>query len=214
MSTGQLIAFLDADDLWLPGKIAKQVEMFNRFPDVGLIYTAIQIVDEHGTITGEVRGKFEKDPLVRLLLLETPVYLTMTGVVPRSVFENIGGFDERLSTSADADMACRIALRYEVRAIDEPLACYRQHGDQMHRNLEALERDMTLVYQKVFEIDNLPDRVRRLRPRAKASLESTLAIAYFSQKELGRSFSHLLRAIKNDASGTAKHFGRVVAEKF
>lgn len=205
-ATGQLIAFLDADDLWRPDKIEHQVEIFLRNQDVGLIYSAVRLVDETGSVISEVRDRFGKNILERILLLETPSYLTMTGVVPKRVFDDVGYFDEQLSTSADADMACRIALKYRTVAIDEPLADYRQHGGQMHLNLAALDHDAHVLFQKVFEMHDLPNEIAKLRSKAYASLDSTLAIGYFSKREFRNGGRHLLRSIRSSPSTTVRKF--------
>ncbi len=193
-ANGEFIAFLDADDLWLPHKTERQIEVYRRNNHVGLIYSAVQTINETGEVVGEVNRSFEKDALERILCLETPVYLTMTGIVPKKVFEAVGGFDEELSTSADADMACRIALKYELAVIDEPLAIYRQHGNQMHLNLNALENDTTRIFNKLFKSGLEHEKLKRLESKAYSSLASTLAIAYFRKREYLRFLNHLGKA--------------------
>jgi glycosyltransferase involved in cell wall biosynthesis len=210
---GELIAFLDADDLWQPEKIEKQVALYREHQDVGMIYSGVRLVNETGIVHGEIKDGFDRDPLVRILMLETPVYLTMTALVPRKVLSIVGGFDERLSTSADADLACRIAMRFEMLAIDEALADYRQHAAQMHLNLAALENDMNLVFQKVFDSEPIPDRIRGLRPEANASLECTLAIANLSQSRFRKGVTHLWKAFSSHPGRTFQCFSRLLTRR-
>lgn len=193
---GDFIAFLDADDLWLPHKIARQVEALTGDPSIGLVYGAVIVVDEELNVLVESTADFARAEIERVLLLETPVYLTMTGMVPKRIFREIGHFDERLSTSADADMACRIALRFAVHAIDSPLAIYRQHGNQMHNDLKALEHDSLVLFEKVFSSPDTPAEILALRSRAFVSLEQTLAIAMFARRQYGESATRLIRSLR------------------
>lgn len=212
-ANGELVAFLDADDLWLPHKIEKQVEIYRQNKNVGLIYSSVRIVNETGEVIGEAEQKFDKDALERILCLETPVYLTMTGVVPKKVFETVGGFDEKLSTSADGDMACRIALEYELAPIEQPLALYRQHGNQMHLNLAALEKDTTRIFDKIFNSGRTNEKLKKIKSRAYSSLESTLAIAYFRKNEYGKSLKHLTNAFSYNPSAALGKFFYIAKRK-
>lgn len=91
---------------------------------------------------------------------------------------------------------------------------YRQHGNQMHHNLAALEHDMNIVLEKVFATEDLPPHIARLRSRAYSSLASTLAIGFFSQKKMRVGISHLARAVRHDVYTPVSKFGRAVAAKF
>jgi glycosyltransferase involved in cell wall biosynthesis len=55
------------------------------------------------------------------------------GLVPAPVLREVGGFNGRLWTGADADLTCKIARAHEIGGVDEPLTLWRQHGAQMHR---------------------------------------------------------------------------------
>src|SRR5438128_1884948 len=68
----------------------------------------------------------------------------------KTVFEEIGGFDTRLSTSADWDLFFQVARSHKVRFIPEILVRYRFHDTNMRANVAALEHDMTLAFEKAF----------------------------------------------------------------
>jgi glycosyltransferase involved in cell wall biosynthesis len=196
---GELLAFLDADDLWLPDKLERQVELFRRTPGLGLAYGAAYVVDQDLRPIGLLQAAAPADALRNTLLMELPIMpISMTGMVPARVFLELGGFDERLSTSADADFACRLAARYPVDAVREPVALYRQHDDQMHAQPTRMEHDMLRILQRFFG-DDAPDAsLRPYRRRAYANLYATLAIAFAARGAWGRSGANLARALARD----------------
>lgn len=179
-ASGTHIAFLDADDVWLPQKLELQMRMFIQRPNLTMVYTGVQIVDQNlqpGEILTPAAGEIA---LRNTLLVEKP-YMTgigSTGAVVTRVAREIG-FDERLGPSADWSFACRVALGYAVEGIREPLALYRHHdSSQLHRDLAAVEHDMLLTWDELFEDPRLDPKLLRRR-RAEANLYISLAARYF-----------------------------------
>ena len=95
-------------------------------------------------------------------------------MVPRRVFEEVGGFDLRLSTSADWDLFYRISDRHRVAFVPEILLKYRFHNTNMHSNVGVMEHDMVLTFEKIF------GNARTLNSRrAFGNLYKILAGSYF-----------------------------------
>ena len=67
LSKGKYVAFLDADDIWLPDKLQKQVKAIEEDDDVGLFYTAKYMMDANGRLTGDVRPHYPAKNLYDLL---------------------------------------------------------------------------------------------------------------------------------------------------
>ncbi|MFL5829662.1 MAG: glycosyltransferase [Solirubrobacteraceae bacterium] len=173
---GQFLAFLDADDTWVETKIERQMALLAERPGLGLVYGSVRRIDVGGLHGAVVPAPRPQDALRNVLLQRGPgVALAQTGLIPSSVFRAIGGFDERLSTAADSDLACRIALRCELAAVTEPLASYRSHPTQMHLDIAPFEHDVKLLLRKAFGSGLLPAELQRLRRRAHANLAFTLA---------------------------------------
>jgi glycosyltransferase involved in cell wall biosynthesis len=192
---GTYLAFLDADDVWLREKLARQMPLFAS-PDVALVYAGVRVVDSDLRLIRELEPPAPELALSHTLCVEpSPLPLTMTGVVRRAAFADVGGFDERLSTSADADFVCRVALRYRLQCIAEPLALYRQHGTQMHLNVEAMERDMATVHAKFFG-DPASAAFQDLRGDAVASVYYTLALGYAHRRRIPAALRCLVTAIR------------------
>jgi glycosyltransferase involved in cell wall biosynthesis len=213
-SKGDLIAFLDADDLWAPNKIEKQVAKFIELNLPALILSGVMFIDEYGKRISDSLAPDQKELIENILLLRPNTgYFASTGVLPRSLFRDVGGFDENLSTSADADFLCRASVAYEIFSVGEPVAMYRRHGNQMHHNLAALEHDMNIIYEKVFTSENLPKNIASLRSRAHASLASTLAVGFLSKGKWQDGLSHLVEAFKYDVATPLEMFKRIIAAK-
>ena len=176
---GEVIAFLDADDAWEPAKTERQVELLARRPDLGLVYCGLREVDANGR---ELRVSPPPEPaavLSNTLLGEPPfVALAQTGLVPRHVLSAIGGFDEALSVSADSDLVLRLAARFPVAAVPEPLTRYRWHPDQMHRDIPAYERDSLIMLNKMLRSADCPPALMTLRRAALTNRALMLAWEY------------------------------------
>lgn len=198
LASGDLVAFLDADDVWHPEKIAAQVDLLVRSPQIGFVYTGYTVVDADLTPVGDTLFAPPNRALRNTLLLEPPViWVSSTCMFRSDLLEVIGGFDERLSTSADTDLALRAGCCSSVGGIGTSLAFYRQHGNQMHHDPAAMARDMSLVYEKLFA----PGPCRpstAVRARARANLHTTLALTYARDRELSRAARHLFAALGRD----------------
>jgi len=179
IASGDLLAFLDADDLWLPPKLEWQVAHLGRDPELGLVHCGVEEVDAEGRFLRRRLDGMEGWVSREMLFFGRGVILGggSAAVVPRAIFETAGGFDERLSTSADWDLYYRVAERCRVGFVPEVLVRYRVHGGNMHRNVHAMATDMLTAYAKAFSKSD-PD-LERLRRSAYGGLHSMLAGSYF-----------------------------------
>lgn len=195
-ASGDVIAFLDADDVWLTHKLEVQMELFERRPGLGMVYSGIYEVDSALRTIDILRAASGEVALRNTLLVEKP-YMTgigSTAVLPADVAKKTG-FDERLKASSDWAFACKVAVEYPVEGVSEPLALYRQHGaHQVHRNLTFVERDMKLVWEELFSGGGLP-ALAKFRRRAEANLHLSLAASSFEQGNRGAFLQHLARAL-------------------
>lgn len=178
---GELIAFLDADDVWFPDKLERQLAVFDADPEVALVHGSYVVVD------AQLRGRTvialpsDERAVRRWALLEGPgLGISFTGVVRASVLAEVGGFDESLSTSADVDLAVRLVARWRAAAAPGgPVALYRQHAGQMHRHLDLLVRDGA----HMLSLDGLSDADRR---RVGANLHTRVFYSSLARGDLGR----------------------------
>ncbi len=126
-----MIAFLDSDDVWHPDKIEKQVLLKEENADLGLIYTAyVRIYDTSESIHPNLNGedKLEGDMLSQVLYKNTVG--TPTVLMKKSLFDDIGGFDEDLRCLEDWDLIIRAAKETKFGFVPEVLvdALYLEDG--------------------------------------------------------------------------------------
>lgn len=209
-ASGDFIAFLDADDIWLPEKLHKQMSLFGSDLSLGMVFGGVELVDEGMRRTKTLVPAPAHSALRNTLIVEKP-YITgvgSTAVLPIEVARRIM-FDERLAASSDWAFACKVAVNYPVASVNEPVALYRQHdGTQVHRNLSAVERDMHLIWDEMFRDDALPPSLRRYRRRAVANLNLSLAYASYREGHRSRGWKYLARALLRRPDRVAAAFWR------
>lgn len=186
LASGTVVAFLDHDDRWLPTKLERQLAVLTG-GETMLCLCAMTITDSAGRATGELRLRSRTDALTGLLMFdgsEIPS-CSSTGVVWRSAFHEIGGFDTRLGTSADWDLMVRVLIDGRLGYVDDPLVRYRVHGANMSRDVGATERDMVIAHGKAFANPHLPRHLRARRRHSYAQLYRMLSGSYRDAGDLG-----------------------------
>jgi glycosyltransferase involved in cell wall biosynthesis len=148
-SNGTYIAFLDDDDEWKPEKIARQMVAATRESDPpGLVYTGLEVVDEHGALLKERRPK-RRGRMLAALLRENVIGGPSSVLMPRAVFEEAGGFDPRFPTRHDLDLYIRVARSYPIEVVPEPLTVYlNQNPQAMSKNYRNKLEGRRLILEK------------------------------------------------------------------
>ncbi len=155
---GKYVAFLDADDLWLPAKLQGQLAVFARGGDnLAVVYCPAHWMDELGRRLKKVgRPPLRGDVLGPLFY--RPFICFSTSMVRRDVLEDVGLFDESLPLAIDYDLWLKIGLRYHFDYADEPLAAYRTG----HMNLSRRLPERTACVSRIIRrfLDELGGRQR------------------------------------------------------
>jgi glycosyltransferase involved in cell wall biosynthesis len=156
-SRGEYIAPIDADDIWYPQKLEKQVQwMLESDSSVGLVYAWSLHIDENDVIIGQYNSylfwnfhSVEKEAY-HGMLLRNIVVNGSTPLIRRSCFEKVGGYNcelrkQKAQGCEDWDLYLRIAEHYQFRVVPEFLIGYRQVAGSMSRNYKSMERSYNLV---------------------------------------------------------------------
>jgi glycosyltransferase involved in cell wall biosynthesis len=167
---GEAVALIDADDVWLPAKLERQLRCLDR-PEVGVVHTAADLlVAERQPGPRLSRGA----PLVRRLLEENFVY-SSSALVRRALLEEHGAFDPdpALGGSPDYDLWLRLAPHTEFAFVEEVLLFYRVHGEQMSGRRAIHESALVAL-----------DKLRLRDPGLVASEAAAFAFALGKRRQL------------------------------
>ncbi len=172
-TTGEYLAFLDADDLWATDKLAKQFGYLEAHPEVGLIHTSVNLISEQGDSLRKTIFAHGHGDLWREIAAYNPYFLVLCGSTPvirRSCFETVGVFDETLQTHEDWDMWIRIAEHYPFATLQEPLVFYRQHPTNVSKNYQIMMGHAEAIIEKTFAAAKPEDQKLRARAYARTYL--------------------------------------------
>jgi glycosyltransferase involved in cell wall biosynthesis len=180
LAQGELVAFLDHDDVWLPHKLARQIETM-RSGDATMVLCALEMVDAAGALLGTKRlGARSSDLVTGMVMFDgtDTVSCSSTGLVRRRELLAMGGFDPALAMSADWDLLLRVLLEGRLDYVDEPLVRYRVHDSNMSRQVGSMESDMNRAFAKAFAHPELPATLRHDRALAYSRLYRMLSGSY------------------------------------
>ncbi len=148
---GELIAFLDSDDIWDRNKLKIQIEYFQDHPDVMICQT--QEIWIRKGVRVNPRNKHRK-PSGWIFADCLPLCVVSPSAVMmrKALFDEVGFFDERLPICEDYDLWLRVALRFPVYLIDEPLVTkYGGHDDQLSHSDWGIDRYRVAALEKVLK---------------------------------------------------------------
>jgi glycosyltransferase involved in cell wall biosynthesis len=161
IAVAPLIAFLDSDDLWVPEKLARQIEFMRLNPRC--------VISQTGEVW--IRNGKRVNPGVRHLKragdifvdsLRTCLISPSASILRTARLREIGGFDEDLIAAEDYDLWLRILARHEAGLIDEPLVTrHAGHPDQLSTTVHAIDRFRILALLKLLAVDDLSENRRR-----------------------------------------------------
>lgn len=149
---GEIIAFLDSDDLWLPNKLEKCVELLQHNQELGLVCSNEYLLNVTKTKEKLIKNKTSKVLYFEDLLREN-VVSSSTVVMRKKILDDIGLFDESESFRAveDYHLWLRISLNYPIYYFDEPLGYYRIHDGSIRLNVEKSLKNLSNVYSDILK---------------------------------------------------------------
>lgn len=192
---GEYLAWIDADDISLPERFEKQVEVMEKYPEVGLCSTNLECIDEEGTVLGDV-GWYQKStvPLEWKLIWENQI-AQPTVMLRKSILEQYK-FQYRTAfpPAEDYDLWCRMALVTRIYRIYDILLHYRIHNNSTGTKNSGKSYRMSLEAstEYTFEIfgQKLPDFFKHLTVFI---YRADLPTLYFSPGKISKFISILLQ---------------------
>lgn len=183
-SSGEYLAFLDADDYWLKDKIKDQLVLINNRKDINLIYTNYyDFTDDNIKLLELIKVKSlnnSKDQLVDYFIYDAPI-VPSTIICKKEIFENIGLFNESIKTNDDTDMFLRILEKYKIFYLNSNMTCKRKRKNQITNRLDLLLDDQkkiaNLAIKRNLKLDKYKSKRESFR-LIKASID-----CYFNHKE-------------------------------
>lgn len=151
----ELIAFHDSDDEWLPEKIERQMAYLEEHPDVGLVYTSFTAyIDNKSFVFPE--GCMDKCDEYEGNLLRKQLIGNVVGaptiLMPKSVFEELDGFDENMTALEDWEFAIRVASKYPLGFVAEPCVKVSLEGNRMSSDVAKHYKNNCYILAKHADI--------------------------------------------------------------
>tara|TARA_B100001029_G_C15056855_1_gene455062 strand:- start:1439 stop:2344 length:906 start_codon:yes stop_codon:yes gene_type:complete len=148
---GEFLAFLDTDDIWLKNKLDLQVKLFLN-KNIGLVYANYYKFNDKNFFKKKIASskKLPFGKVTKQLLNEYPIGM-LTVMIRKSFISNQTDiFDVSFDMLADMDFILKFSKKYDFACIQEPLAIYRQHENQLqNKNFEKQIEQMLLWYEKI-----------------------------------------------------------------
>jgi glycosyltransferase involved in cell wall biosynthesis len=163
LSSGDFVAYLDSDDLWMKNKIRAQMSFMEAYPKAMVCFTEETWV-RNGT-TVNPRKKHKKysgwifDRVLPLCLLSLS-----SALFRRELFEEVGIFDPKLPACEDYDFGIRTACRYQIHLIEQPLIIKRGgHADQLSKKFWGMDRFRVYALEKALGLALTPEQRREVK---------------------------------------------------
>jgi glycosyltransferase involved in cell wall biosynthesis len=163
-STTEFLALLDADDIWLPSRLADSLAAFKDQPQIGLSYGLITRIDPEGQLGGTFLGnpRHAEGRIAPYIYMRTIELPCPTITFRRQCVNEVGLFDETMRATEDRDLWLRIALRYEVACINKVIAYYRMSPSSMSADPERMLRAQKQFIEKHYGEEGCGFRSRQV----------------------------------------------------
>jgi glycosyltransferase involved in cell wall biosynthesis len=215
LSRGEYISLFSSDDDLLPTALEKGVQVLDAHPEVAFSYGQTYLMDERGRVFdlpkkpkySYIREGMEE---IKGLLTRGDYIPTPTVMVRRSYLFEVGLYDPTFRYgSEDFDLWVRLAKKYKVAYIAEPLIKYRVHSSSLTggRKLDEVEKSNSLIFEGIFNDAHLGIFFSAQRPKAYFHLYSTLALSAYGRREMKTARRYLFKALKIHPQGLFQSTG-------
>ncbi|MBT9311113.1 glycosyltransferase family 2 protein [Leptothoe kymatousa] len=154
LAKGDLVAFLDSDDLWLKDKLLVHVNHMAKNPKVGVSFSRVELIESDGQTTNKLTDNIAQEVNPQDLFYSNPTVTTSNLVIRKSVFQDLNGFDESMQYNEDIDLLFRLAIQndWKLEGIDQVLVQYRLHASGLSSTLKKMEDGWVKLMQKARQV--------------------------------------------------------------
>ena len=154
---GEWLAFLDSDDEWMPEKISRQMAELAQNPEYRICHTNETWI-RNGRRVNQGRRHAKSGGWMYQQCLPLCAISPSSSLIHRSIFADVGYFDEQMEACEDYDLWLRITSKYPVLLVDEPLVIkHGGHDDQLSQTVLGLDRFRIRALEKILQSSVLDD---------------------------------------------------------
>jgi glycosyltransferase involved in cell wall biosynthesis len=194
---GEFVAVLDGDDFWTPEKLERQLPAFARSGNIGLVYGDFVDFSRDDATDGRIVTVRRFDPEsphhFRDYFVHDGPIMPSTVVIRRSVFEDVGFFDESLRIGEDTEFYLRVAEKWRFCHVVGAFTFKRRHVGQLSWRLDALLPSAVLVTQR---FSSRHPELKSLAGRRMARLHAKVSADCAMKGERRKALQHNLTAIR------------------
>ena len=189
-ATGDILAYLCSDDTYLDDTLNYVHSYFQEHPDIDFIYGHCMATNAKGQSTGEIYARelsWKRIPMITFELPQPAAFWR------KSVWDEIGGFDEEMRYRFDYDFWIRIFKHnYQMRLVNRVLATYRFHDTSKSVSERTnFVKDTVTIVHRIYSWEDLPDEVEEIKAMAYNNLNFELGRSYYYNKQFDKAIYHL-----------------------
>lgn len=189
-ANGKHLAFLDSDDLFLPAKLEKQIALIEQRPEIGMVHSHYAKFNDAGEDLGLRDTSRYQGAIYPGLLNQWDILMAPScTLIPKTVFEEVGGYDEAMRWAEDLDLWRRIAQRYPLDLVPEVLTRVRVHSDNASKHRIQALSDFQRYIDKALADDPALDTTDGRRIQASM-------LSHFAQTMLGEGRATEMRLVR------------------
>jgi len=193
---GRYIAFVDGDDVWLPGKLEQDVAYLAADPETNLVFSTMRMVDESGRDLGRTIRKWSGTLTLRDLLIENRIP-TPTVVMRSEAVRRAGWFDEELPVSSDFEYWLRVSMlgTRSLHGRPQVTALYRTRAGQVSSNWQRRLQVRRKIMTKMRVL--YPDLVSEVERLTEAGYHRALAATAYENGEIPAALKLFRRGMRH-----------------
>ena len=201
-ASGEFVAPLDADDLWHPTKIQKQIEVFAANPGVGLVYTWSRVINLEDRVRAAKLPLFARGHVHSAMMAVNFIGGGSVPLIRTDVLREVGGYDVALRNACeDFKLQLLIAERYEYDLVPEFLVGYRWHPSQLSADFAGMLRARRVVLREACRRN--PSVPRLLARLSLAHSFRITGIQMVKKGDIARGYLAMMQAAAMDPVASA-----------